>query len=74
MKIALDCKFAVTIHWDNNSYTLKTYKKPGPLRDGVEGQIPVVGGQKLLELVVRHAAGFQGVGDNFRVCHGKNLL
>ena len=26
MKIALDCKFAVTIHWDNNSYTLKTYK------------------------------------------------
>lgn len=26
MQVVLDCNFAVTIHWDNNSYTLKTYK------------------------------------------------
>lgn len=25
MKVALDCKYAVTIHWDNNSYTVKVY-------------------------------------------------
>lgn len=47
---------------------------PGPLRDSVEGEIALVGVQELGKLIVGHAAGFQGIGDNFSVCHGKNLL
>lgn len=26
MKVTLDCNFAVTIHWDSRSYTVKTYR------------------------------------------------
>ncbi len=39
MRITLDCKFAVTIHWDKNSYTVKTYtNKKGERYINLHGQ------------------------------------
>lgn len=39
MKIALDCKFVVTVHWCNKSHTVKVYtNKNGERYINLQGQ------------------------------------